>query len=157
MRHGEAVDPGAAPDPQRWLTERGRAASARVAEAMAERGFAPTHLYTSPLVRAVQTAEIVAHATEHPGPVRVEAHLVPGGTTARAVAPLDALPDDAVVWMVTHEPTVRVLAGHLSGLGSFPGFRTSAVAVVSRDESGAGRLVGRLDPTSLAWTASGQT
>ena len=151
MRHGEAVDPSTAPDPQRWLTARGRATSVQVAEALGERGLAPTHLFTSPLVRAVQTAELVAQTSGHPGPVRVEAHLVPGGTTAHAVAPLDALPGDAVVWLVTHEPTVRVLAAHLSGLASFPGFRTSGVAVIRRDAQGKGALEGRFDPSGMLW------
>ena len=59
VRHGEAVSPDVARDAERWLTERGRAITHAVAEALR-----PTvtvgHIFTSPLVRAVQTADLLA-------------------------------------------------------------------------------------------------
>lgn len=152
IRHGEASDPRASSDASRHLTLRGREVTAEVARALAEGGIVPTAIYTSPLVRAVQTAEILASVTGHPGPILVHDHLVPGATTARALSVLDDQPPDAVVALVSHEPTVHTLAGHLSGLGgAFPGFRTSGVAVIDLDEEGAGRLAGRFDPTSMRW------
>ncbi len=151
IRHGEASDPHASSDGSRYLTRRGREVSASVAQGLAARGIVPTHIYTSPLVRAVQTAEILAHAIAYPGPVVVHDPLVPGSTTARALAILDPHAPEHVVALVTHEPTVRALAGHLSGLGgAFPGFRTSGAAVIDVDD-GEGALVGRFDPSTMSW------
>jgi phosphohistidine phosphatase len=151
IRHGEASDPSASADASRYLTRRGREVSASVSEALAARGVVPTHIYTSPLARAVQTAEILAHAIAHPGPVVVHDPLIPNGTSARALAVLDRHADDHVVALVTHEPIVRALAAHLSGIGgAFPGFRTSGAAVIDVADDRAA-LVGRFDPSTMRW------
>jgi phosphohistidine phosphatase len=151
IRHGEASDPHASSDGSRHLTANGRAVTAQVARALRALDIVPTAIYTSPLVRAVQTAEIVAHVLEYAGAVVVHEHLVPGSTSARALAVLEQHVEDDVVVLVTHEPTVRALAGSLSGLGSaFPGFRTSGVAIVDV-EDGRGTLEGRLDPSTMSW------
>lgn len=152
IRHGEASDPHASADGSRHLTLRGRELSAEVARALSRLGVAPTHLYTSPLVRAVQTAEIVAHAVGHPGPVVTHDPLVPHGSSARALSILQRHGDADVVAFVTHEPIVRALAGHLTGMGgAFPGFRTSGAALIHIDDQGRGALLGRLDPSTLTW------
>jgi phosphohistidine phosphatase SixA len=73
---------------------------------------------------------------------------VPGGSTARALSVLDEHEDDEVILLVTHEPTVRALAGHLSGLGAkFPAFRPSGVAVIHRTSG----LIVRFDPSTMSW------
>jgi phosphohistidine phosphatase len=152
IRHGEASDAGGDSDAVRYLTRQGRDSSRAVAEQLSGRSLAPTQIYTSPLVRAVQTAEILAHAVEHPGPVLVHERLVPGGgTMAQVLAVLERHAEDDIVAFVTHEPLVRALAGHLSGLGgAFPGFRTSGAAVIELRD-GAGMLAGRIDPNTLGW------
>jgi phosphohistidine phosphatase len=150
VRHGEAIDPARAPsDEVRHLSARGRAVTRAVGEKLLERGLVPAWIYTSPLVRAVQTAEILASATGYAGEIVVHEPLVPGAPTSRAVSVLAEHGDDEVIVLVSHEPTVRALAGHLSGLGrSFPGFSPSAVAVIAN-----GALLARLDPHTLAWRA----
>src|SRR5438309_12026701 len=63
VRHGIAVDPaekGALDDYSRPLTARGRRRFRRLARAFARLGEPPDFIFTSPLVRAVQTAEILA-------------------------------------------------------------------------------------------------
>lgn len=151
MRHGAAVSAGHGPDDHRFLTRSGRQKSLEVAASLRDRGHAPTHVYTSPLVRAVQTAELLVRAASLPGPAVVHAPLTPSGTTAMALSVLDVHAGDDVVALVTHEPIVRALAGHLSGLGgAFPGFRTSGVAVLEITPRGA-RLLGRLHPDGPSW------
>ncbi len=144
MRHGQAVDAyAAASDGQRHLTALGRRQSAEVALAMAARDLVPTHVYTSPLVRAVQTAEAVSHTLRLEVAIPAHAPLVPGGTTAKALSILEAhAPDDRVL-LVSHEPTVRVLGGFLGQL-ELPPFPTSGVAVF--EVGAARRFLGRLDP-----------
>ena len=62
IRHADAVDamPPSRPDEYRYLTPTGREASRQVGEELA--CVSLDLILTSPLVRAVQTAEIVAHA-----------------------------------------------------------------------------------------------
>lgn len=150
IRHSLAVDPYSAPtDDTRWLTDEGRVRMREVATHLAEMGLHYTRVYTSPLVRAVQTAEILSHC--HPsfvGPIEVHPPLAPDhGTTAAALSPLDELGDDDIVALVGHEPKIRVLAGHLSGLGSMPGFQPGTACLI-HIEGGRGTFQWMRDPRS---------
>ncbi len=137
MRHSTAVDPYEAPtDESRWLTAAGRARMRVTAPLLGSR-LQFTHLFTSPLVRAVQTADLLAEGTGFAGPIQAHAGLAAEyGTTAQALSVLDRLPDNAVVGLVTHAPKVRVLAGHLAGRTQMPGFRTGSACVIdiTRDD-----------------------
>ena len=150
VRHGPAVDPYAAPtDETRWLTDAGRRRVRQVASALADVGLRFTCIYTSPLVRAVQTAELLAQAQPgFDGPIEVHRALAPEhGSTAQALAPMDHAGEDDLIAMVTHEPKVRILAGHLTGLSSFPAFRTGAACLVEHDGR-RGRFQWMMDPES---------
>lgn len=152
VRHGEAVDGHqAGSDAVRYLTAAGRRTVRQVGGALAERGIVPTRIYTSPLVRAVQTAEILAGAADLDGPVEVWPPLA-GGTTAQALEILETgvadQPSETVV-LVGHEPSMRTMAGHLTGLGRFPGFRTAGACVIDYD-AGRGAFQWVLDPKTLA-------
>ncbi len=153
VRHGPAVDPYATSfDEARWLTEAGRRRVRRVAQALAGLGLAPSAIYTSPLVRAAQTAEILAAAQPgFEGPVEVVHSLSPDrGTTAQALSPLDRAPDEALLFFVGHEPKIRVLAGHLSGITPFPAFQAGAACLVERDRDDRGRFEWMMDPETLS-------
>ncbi|MFK7985127.1 MAG: histidine phosphatase family protein [Sandaracinaceae bacterium] len=151
VRHGEAVGAHVAGgDENRYLTPNGRATSDRVAAALDQLGHTPTHIYTSPLVRAVQTAERFAHAASHPGPVVTHRPLVPGGPTAQALAVLEAHGDTDTIALVSHEPTVSTLSAFLTQSRPL-GFPTSGVAVLDGNAHGA-RLIGRFDPISLSFS-----
>src|SRR5690242_18873425 len=80
VRHGHALDdaPGLG-DAGRWLSTRGRKVTRRVARWLARnKKWCPALIWTSPLVRAVQTAEIVAAGTGYKGELRALAELSPG-------------------------------------------------------------------------------
>src|SRR5437764_6692342 len=65
VRHGIAVDPaekGSLDDDARPLTAKGRRRFRRLARAFVQLGEPPDFIFTSPLVRAAQTAEILAGA-----------------------------------------------------------------------------------------------
>jgi phosphohistidine phosphatase len=151
LRHGEAVDMRSAPtDHDRWLTDTGRQTVSKVGKALARLDLHYSCVYTSPLVRAVQTAEILA--ATHPGfsgPLEVQPALSSEvGSTAQALEPLGHAGDDDLVVMVTHMPKVGVLAGHLCQLPTFPSFRTSAACLLSI-EGNKGRFQWMLDPETL--------
>ena len=70
VRHGIAVDPaemGSLDDEARPLTGKGRKRFRRLARAFRDLGEPLDFIFTSPLVRAVQTAEILCGALRGPG------------------------------------------------------------------------------------------
>jgi phosphohistidine phosphatase len=73
LRHGEAVPHESKPDFERELTPRGERQSAAAGEALARLGLEFAACYTSPLVRAVGTADLACKSLnvvpEHREPV----------------------------------------------------------------------------------------
>jgi phosphohistidine phosphatase len=151
LRHGNAVDPfEALTDEQRWLTPTGRSRVARLAEYLVAEGWAPRLIFTSPLVRAVQTAEIfAAHVSPKIERVEVNVALAPErGTTAQALSCLEGLERNGTVALVSHEPKVRVLAGYLSQVAQLPVFAPSSAALIDlRVDPPRAELI---EPTTLA-------
>jgi len=147
MRHGAAVDPNVAGgDPPRWLTPDGRRTVREQAKRIVGLEAAPSVILASPLVRAMQTAELIASGTGFEGEVRVAQELHPSfGTTAGAVEALLSAHAPVVVG-VGHEPTIRVLASHLAGR-NLPVFRTSMVCCVRIEPDGSSHGEWLLDPT----------
>lgn len=130
MRHGEAVEGRGLPDDVRWLTDKGRARTRRVAALLQDEGVRFDRIFTSALVRAVQTAEILASCGGFEGPVEVHEPL---GHMGR-LSGLSALDEhDAGLWaLVGHEPSMGMYASKLLGR-PFPPFRKSAVLMLRRD------------------------
>jgi len=62
LRHGEAVPHESKPDHERELTPRGERQSIAAGEALARLGLEAAACYTSPLVRARQTAELACRS-----------------------------------------------------------------------------------------------
>lgn len=137
-------------DYDRWLTDAGRRTTSHVGKALVELDLACSRMYTSPLVRAVQTAEILA-ATQpgFDGPLEVlRALSTEEGTTAQALEPLEHASDHELIVMVTHMPKVGVLAGQICELSTAPSFRAGSAALLTI-EGGKGRFEWMLDPDTL--------
>src|SRR5688572_20209987 len=78
IRHAHAVDAGPKlPDEARWLSDRGRKVARRVGKALAKEGVELDAVLTSPLVRAVQTAEVLAAAAGYQGAIEAVVSLSP--------------------------------------------------------------------------------
>jgi len=151
MRHGEAVDTSvASSDRDRWLTDAGRRTVTTVGEMFNRMELHYDFIYTSPLVRSVQTAEILAAMQPgFDGPVRVHRALSSEeGTTAQSLEPLEHATDDELIVLVSHMPKVGILAAHLGRLTHAPSFNTSSACLLSV-EGGKGRLDWMLDPRTL--------
>lgn len=115
VRHGEAVPYHLArTDGERWLTEHGRASVRRVAATLGREGVMPDVIYTSPLVRAVQTTELLLAGFSRHDVATVWGPLA-GGTTAQALAALDEHSADASVMLVGHEPLISAMTGFVLG------------------------------------------
>jgi len=112
-------------------------------------------LATSPLVRACQTAEIVARVYDHaPGITRLPA-LKPGQPLRAVLAWLREQPPEATVALVGHEPDLgRLISWLLSGRQtSFVQFKKGGAALLEFSHvprAGNGTLVWLLSATQLA-------
>lgn len=133
MRHGIAVE-GAergGPDGSRPLTAKGRKRVRRTAKAFARLGEPVDRLYTSPLVRAVQTAELLARAVGAEE-VGVLEELLPLAAPEALLAALGggARKDEGVA-VCTHDPLATALIGLF--LGSEEGLAFPKGAIVRVD------------------------
>jgi phosphohistidine phosphatase len=146
IRHAEAGD-DAPRDEARALTSRGRADARRLGRALARRGVHFTSIVTSPLVRAVQTAEIVAAATEYRGRMPATDLLQPESSAGDVVAFLATLADEKSVALVAHEPILSAVAAALTGRPRHPALRKAeALRIRLPDGPGAaGTLRWRVD------------
>jgi phosphohistidine phosphatase len=79
VRHAKAVERAFdIPENNRFLTPEGRESFRTIAGLLRKKGLAPEAILSSPLVRAVQTAEILAETLAFNGPLMVDELLAPG-------------------------------------------------------------------------------
>jgi len=120
MRHGIAVTRGSkgfADDSQRPLLPEGKEKMRETARGLNRMGFEVDWIVTSPLVRAVETAEAVAESLASSVPVDLCDALRPGGSPEDLIAFLAKRPDRRRVLVVGHEPDLSELAARLIGAG----------------------------------------
>ncbi len=151
LRHAHAGDAMGwdGPDALRPLTDKGRGQADRLGAYLATLGFSSDAIITSPLVRAAQTAEIVA---SHLGrDVRVDQRL--GGSLG--LDTLDALLRETGVLerpvVVGHDPDFSELVAVLCGAAGVP-MRKGALARIEVDlplVAGAGTLRWLIPPDAL--------
>ena len=152
MRHGPAEDHAASGvDADRALTATGRERVRGVAKALVAAGEEPLRIVTSPLVRAVQTAEIVAMVTklgDRGGSVETRPEMAPGGDGASLAYRLAAEGGKRVM-LVGHEPDLSGLVAKIVGGFLQPFDKAMVVAVHPLAQGAHGRLRFVLDPKSL--------
>lgn len=121
VRHGDAdADiPEGLEDAARPLTTRARLALPTHFAPLASRIGTPTLVFMSPLVRAVQTATLLAQALQYEGPIRTNRSLFPDGPVGALEALLAARLGETIV-LVGHQPSMGSAAAHFLGLGAFP-------------------------------------
>jgi phosphohistidine phosphatase len=150
VRHGKAAEEGHERDEDRPLTDEGRQRMRRNAAALADAAApVPEVWLTSPLVRAVQTAEIGVAAFGADGPVEVTRALLPSGSVGALVSLIDGRPETSIA-LVGHEPLLSALAAHLLGRSSLGApFKKGAVIALDLPRgAGAGRLAFHLRPAA---------
>ena len=135
IRHGLAEDRGEQwpDDAKRPLTEEGISRARKQARGLARLGVSFDIVLTSPLVRARQTAEIVAAAFDpRPYFVQVES-LAPGGAYQAILADLEKHARKTRVAIVGHEPDLGELAARLIGARHAIAFKKGAVCRIDVD------------------------
>lgn len=116
MRHAEAVEGNATlQDEWRYLTESGRAAVKKTSSAIAEIGPKPRLTVTSPLTRAVQTAEIAAEKACRKNVVVASGLLLPGADIGELVTYIKSCKESRSIMLVGHEPQLGLLVAMLLG------------------------------------------
>jgi phosphohistidine phosphatase len=118
-------------DDLRPLTEKGKQKMEKIARGLAAMEIDFTHIFTSPLVRARETAEIVQSILKIDMLEETDL-LIPSADPAEMIPFLNKLPDSAEVALVGHEPHVSELLGYLlSGQRkNFTTFKKGGVAMV---------------------------
>jgi phosphohistidine phosphatase len=154
MRHGIAVDRGTAgyaDDAKRPLTPEGAKKMSEITAGLVRVGFDPDWIVTSPLVRAAETAEIVADRLGRHVPRDSCDALRPGGSAEALLAFLAKQPSRCRVLVVGHEPDLSELAARLVGAGRHAhlGFKKGGCCLITFEEfppKSPGQLVWWLTP-----------
>jgi phosphohistidine phosphatase len=144
LRHGEAVPHESKPDDDRELTPRGERQAVAAGEGLARLGVEFAACYTSPKVRAAQTARLACQALNIE-PVE-EDSLADGFDREDALELLLRHGPDARVLVVGHEPSFSQVVHDLTG-GRID-FKKGGVAAV-RAERASGELLALLRPREL--------
>jgi phosphohistidine phosphatase len=116
LRHAEAVEGNdTLQDKWRFLTEKGRVAAKKMSSAIAKYGPKTRLTITSPLTRAVQTAEIAAAHSCRKNVVIASTLLLPGADIGELIAYLKSGRDAKRVMVVGHQPHLGLLVATLLG------------------------------------------
>ncbi len=129
VRHAVAAEAGREypDDSLRPLTPEGMAKFRKEAPALAAMEAAIDRIYSSPLVRARQTAEILAESVPGHPPVQVIDALAPGGTFNDVMNAIARAGRDTQIALVGHEPGMGALAARLIGGSAAIPFKKGAV------------------------------
>lgn len=150
FRHGIAADAEPdQPDANRQLTNKGKTRTRKAARLLAETGVKPERIYSSPLVRARQTAELLSEALDVV--VQVKKEVGPGFDRAAVEKLIADLDDETDIMFVGHEPDFSTVIGDLIGGGDVTVKKGSLarIDIVTREPL-RGSLVWLLPPKLLA-------
>jgi phosphohistidine phosphatase len=129
VRHAIAADRGSEwpDDTKRPLTERGMNRFQDAVKGLRRLDVVVDEIFTSPLVRAKQTAEILAAGLDGKPPIKLLDALAPGHTPASVMTHLARVAKRRRIALVGHEPDLGELAAHLIGAGRALAFKKGGV------------------------------
>jgi phosphohistidine phosphatase len=136
IRHGVAAERGDAwpDDTKRPLTAQGLSKMEKAARGLARLEVSFDIILSSPLVRARQTAEVLAAELDgHPPIVNTDA-LAPGGEYADLIGTLEKHARKPRIALVGHEPGIGELAARLIGSRHPIEFKKGAICRIDLDE-----------------------
>lgn len=139
LRHGIAEEaPAGKSDADRALTPEGRRKLKQVLEAAAEAEVKPSLILTSPLKRAIQTAQIAATVLRYSGDIVDTTALRPGSTPEQAWDEIRLHRGEAALMLVGHNPLFDTLGGYLLGQPELQiQFKKGAILRVDMESFGA--------------------
>jgi phosphohistidine phosphatase len=157
LRHAHAGDPSkwTGPDSARPLSEKGQSQAVRMGLFLADAGFLPDLIMSSPLVRALETARLVAtplglpivvtNALAMPLDLESLEQLLAGAGNPRR--PL----------LVGHDPDFSMLAAELAGVADLPVRKGTLLRIDTRRplQAGSGLIRWLLPPDLLSIATEG--
>jgi phosphohistidine phosphatase len=133
IRHAQAFPASSSvPDTSRYLSAEGRQTARAVGRTLRTEEIEFDAILTSPLVRAVQTAELIADAVDFLGVIEATSGLLPSAQ-ARPAAELFAGKGEAVA-AIGHEPLMSALGAVLLAREGFPPLRPGQVCLIENGE-----------------------
>ncbi|HEY3969201.1 MAG TPA: histidine phosphatase family protein [Planctomycetaceae bacterium] len=150
VRHAVAADRDEfdGPDGERPLTSKGRRRFRRFCQCVVRQTATPEYIFSSPLVRAAQTARLLAKAYGlKKSAVQLTDLLAPGVDVGELLRFVRDLPADRIA-LVGHEPDMSTILAELVGGGAFhfdKGF-VAAIEFNSLPLAGDGRLAWFVGP-----------
>jgi phosphohistidine phosphatase len=110
IRHAKAVEGSMSmPDGWRCLADQGRADAKIMRTRLAAKDIKPHLIITSPLVMAVQTAEILAEKIQRSNLVIASGHLLPDANIEQLISYLQKFKESKSIMVVGHEPLLGLL------------------------------------------------
>ena len=117
IRHAEAIDRcDAIVEEKRYLTPKGRISFRETARTMIKKGVEPELIISSPLLRAIQTADILAESLTYKGPLEALDELEPGFDIDQLRKLLHRYQHINELVIVGHEPDLGSIITSLLGL-----------------------------------------
>ncbi len=150
VRHAAAIERTAeVSEGKRYLTPEGRDFFRKTAKTMAQKGVNPALILTSPLIRAVQTADVLAEVISYLGPLVVADELAPGFDKAALQNLLQGFPSSKELVIVGHEPDLSLLTASLLSLPDGFNFKKGAAIKLNIEATALGK------PAVFKWLAVG--
>jgi phosphohistidine phosphatase len=116
MRHADAVEESdTLQNEWRYLTEKGRSAAEKISSSISKVGPKARLTITSPLTRAVQTAEIAATKACRKNVVVASGLLLPGTDISELISHIKGCKESKRIMLVGHEPQLGSLVATLLG------------------------------------------
>jgi phosphohistidine phosphatase len=140
LRHGIAIDrddPVCPPDPERALTEKGRERTHAAARGLDALGVAPDLIFSSPYLRARETAQIAADVLRFPAAgIDVLGDLLPDAPAAPFAARIREL-RDVTILAAGHAPNLDLILAEMLGTAlPFTSLRKAGAALIEDDGDG---------------------
>lgn len=134
IRHAAAIDLSAdICEERRYLTPKGRVSFRETAQTISKKGVKPGLILTSPLLRAVQTADILAERLLYCGPLLAVNALEPGFAVDRLKKLLHQYQPVGELIIVGHEPDLSSVIASLLGLANGFSFKKGSAVRLTVD------------------------
>ncbi|MEP7145975.1 MAG: histidine phosphatase family protein [bacterium] len=155
VRHAEAIDhetDSVKDDEHRFITTSGRMRTRKIAKTLIEELKDLEIIFTSPLIRAVQTAEIISSGIKFRNDILLVNELKNESSTSSLLQLLSMNSELKSVALVGHEPKISMLVKSISGKNDLIDFRKSSVCLIDYDAlAGNGRFEWYFDSKSMEY------
>lgn len=138
-------------DDLRFVTSDGRKLARKVFGVLNERLTGIEKIFTSPLIRAVQTSEILAAAIDFEGEIELVNELKNDSSTSSVISMLEQHSSLNEIALVGHEPKMGILLNTLCGdTPGIEGFAKCGIALLDYDpNSQEGKFIGYFNPGKI--------